>query len=164
MQVPTILHVNREARSEALRYYQLSFGGCGTPATIYFDPLFDTVYFWSKHMRAIDVLAFLAGASNVNTITSIAISGMLPLMPSLSATLEEDQWGIREIAKKNLMVLQTAVSISTHDPKVSIQDVKITSCAHNDLGVDNAMRKRVEEFLGVKLKCAHVMWRNEKVG
>lgn len=160
-QVPTILHVNREARSEALRYYQLSFGGCGAPATIYFDPRFDTVYFRSNYMRAIDLLAFLAGASNANTITSIAITGTYALMSALSIALEEDEWCLREMAKKNLMALQTAMSISTHDPKVLTQDVQIKSCAHNNLILDSAKRKIIEEFLGVKLRCAHVMWAME---
>lgn len=42
--VPALLHTSREARYEALRYYNLCFGTHKSPPQIYFAPRFDTIY------------------------------------------------------------------------------------------------------------------------
>jgi hypothetical protein len=52
--LPVILHVNRESRMIALEHYQLSFANAGNPATIYWNPTVDTLYFpiwcWSYNL------------------------------------------------------------------------------------------------------------------
>ncbi|KAI2466027.1 hypothetical protein F4781DRAFT_407250 [Annulohypoxylon bovei var. microspora] len=43
--IPTNLHVCRESRREALKWYRPLFGSSPQPGRIYFDPLKDTLYF-----------------------------------------------------------------------------------------------------------------------
>lgn len=43
--IPVLLHLNRDARSEALKTYQLYFGTSKNPSKVYFNPKIDTLYF-----------------------------------------------------------------------------------------------------------------------
>ena len=47
-QIPPNLHVCHEARSEAVRHYDLSFGVCGGEGQVFFNPLDDILYFGSR--------------------------------------------------------------------------------------------------------------------
>lgn len=56
--LPTILHVNQESRTIALDHYQLSFANVGNPATIYWNPAVDILYFpiwcWSYNITSFE--------------------------------------------------------------------------------------------------------------
>jgi hypothetical protein len=56
--LPAILHVNQESRIIALEQYQLSFANAGNPATIYWNPAVDTLYFpiwcWSNNITSFE--------------------------------------------------------------------------------------------------------------
>ncbi|KAI0490510.1 hypothetical protein F4859DRAFT_10898 [Xylaria cf. heliscus] len=50
-QIPSLLHVNAEARYEALKHYSLSFGVGGGQPRVYVDFDRDTVFFGSKELE-----------------------------------------------------------------------------------------------------------------
>jgi hypothetical protein len=43
--IPVVLHLNRDARAEGLKIYQLLFGDRKYPPEVYFSPELDTLYF-----------------------------------------------------------------------------------------------------------------------
>jgi hypothetical protein len=56
--LPAILHVNQESRTIALEHYRLSFANARNPATIYWNPAVDTLYFpiwcWSYNITSFE--------------------------------------------------------------------------------------------------------------
>jgi hypothetical protein len=56
--LPAILRVNQESRTIALEHYRLSFANAGNPATIYWNPAVDTLYFpiwcWSYNISSFE--------------------------------------------------------------------------------------------------------------
>jgi hypothetical protein len=56
--LPAILHVNQESRTIALEHYRLSFANARNPATIYWNPAVDTLYFpiwcWSYNLTSFE--------------------------------------------------------------------------------------------------------------
>lgn len=56
--LPAIFRVNQESRTIALEHYQLSFANAGNPATIYWNPAVDILYFpiwcWSYNISSFE--------------------------------------------------------------------------------------------------------------
>ncbi|KAI0875072.1 hypothetical protein GGS24DRAFT_309246 [Hypoxylon argillaceum] len=86
--VPAALHACRESRAEAQRRYKLLFGmGGPDPATIYFDPLRDALYFGARDGFAgsaanLDTFMALASPADKAAVRHVALSEVLLLSSS----------------------------------------------------------------------------------
>ncbi len=69
---PTALHIYRELRREAVRFYILTFKESYSHPTTCVDPYFDTILFRHVNLFCLDLIWFLKGHLGIDKITSIA--------------------------------------------------------------------------------------------
>lgn len=158
-----VLHVNFEARQEALRFYKLPFGNGLTyrPNVIktYLDPAFDTVFFGhNDDINFADCLSILSMVT-IKNITSIALS--MRICEELAfyfswSGYQADSTDLQ--AKENLCNIKTAYCISGQDPTICMQDFVISECTCGSVG--SLATEEVEvlnHFLGVELRCGEIV-------
>lgn len=160
--VPTALHICRESRCEALRYYKLSFGTWDGQRLTYFDPNFDTVYIGNRdrHIEhsANSVLQFFVKDTNANMIVSLALG--VRLVKALQRRLAEDALEENMIseAKRNVGSLRRVFRISDSDslcePDTLTGDLVIKKVPKTSQWRHPHRHRFLRQFFGVKIACA----------
>jgi hypothetical protein len=156
--VPSLLHVSREARCEALRHYQLSLSTRWIKA-FYFAPKLDTIYLSRQHIDDPEALLFLSDCSIGSTITSLAIDRRL--CHDLQSFLKKEYPFAENATKKameNLVSLNTVIYISFHDRTIPMQETKIIYGSYGpESFLSRDERGIIEGFFGTKLTCGHIV-------
>ncbi len=139
---PTLLHVCKESRQEALRFYELSLERLDGTSTSYLDPYFDILWFRHDSMSASDIVTFFNGAyKNTGKICSIF------LCKDLCKALING--GLGDI-KRNFAGLKTIFCCKHFDSQ------KVTCTCETKECLSDTQKQRLESILGGKITLASI--------
>ncbi|KAI1635313.1 hypothetical protein F4809DRAFT_461268 [Biscogniauxia mediterranea] len=100
-QIPALLHVNAEARYEALKHYTLSFGVGGRQSRIYVDFSRDTIFFGHAELKP-ECSSLWASTQDLNKIQRLAV-------------VPEGAWRVLRWKKVDLNSLQKMIFVHDTD-------------------------------------------------
>ncbi|KAI1496772.1 hypothetical protein F5X99DRAFT_399142 [Biscogniauxia marginata] len=100
-QIPALLHVNSEARYEALKHYTLSFGVGNKEARIYVDFSRDTIFFGHEELKP-ECSSLWASTQDLNKVQQLAV-------------VPEGAWRVLRWKKVDLNSLQKMIFVHDTD-------------------------------------------------